>query len=263
MALDMDQSQRRDIDEISSDRVTLAIDNESVTESPYGVVPTVFVGNNWFKQGDNIVKLNIAEQDSIVFKSDALSNLSQKSIVNIIVAFDYTVTNVSLNYPILSNFSLTCMGMTNYFLVENILTTQGHIEQSCSLFNFSSKVVDTAIVEQGFNIGINFTGFKSNATVKLSNVTIKFEFVDKLNDEIVAVANRVSASLDFFVEDTDLILIFLEDGQVGQHTYDDTVVALIDSKIRKAMNDLDVNVNLTLLDNGFAKIDVNLDKGDG
>ena len=130
-----------------------------MTESPYIVVPTSFQGNNWFRQGDNIVKLNLAEQDSIIFKSDKLSNLSQKSIVNIIVAFDYTVTNVSLNYPILSNFSLTCMGMTNYFLVENILTTQGHIEQSCSLLNFSNNVVDTAIVEQGFNIGINFTGF--------------------------------------------------------------------------------------------------------
>ena len=263
MALDMDQSQRRDIDEISTDRVTLAIDSESVTESPYNVSLSNFVGNNWFNQGDNIVKLNIAEQDSIVFKSDALSNLSQKSITNIIVAFDYSVTNINMNYPILSNFSLTCMGMTNYFLVENILTTQGHIEQSCSLFNFSSNVVDTAISGQGFNIGINFNGFKSNATVKLSNVIVKFEFVDKLNDEIVAVANRVSASLDFFVEDDDLILNFLEDGQVGQHTYDDTVVALIDSKIKKAMNNLDVNVDLTLLNNGFMKIDVNLDKGDG
>ena len=191
--MDMEQSQRRDIDTTLNDRLTLAIDEENESVSPFVADPTNFVGNNWFVQGSNIVKLNIAEQDSIVFTSDALTELLHKDITNIIVCFDYEISNVNVNYPVLSNFSLTCMGMTNYFLVENILTTQGHIEQSCSLFNFSANVVNTSIVEQGFKVGINFTGVKSNATVKLSNVKVKFEFRNKLQDEIDAVINRANS----------------------------------------------------------------------
>ena len=191
--MDMEQSQRRDIDTTLNDRLTLAIDEENESVSPFVAEPTDFVGNNWFKQGDNIVKLNLAEQDSIVFTSDALTELLHKDITNIIVCFDYEISNVNMNYPILSNFSLTCMEMTNYFLVENILTTQGHIEQSCSLFNFSANVVNTSMVEQGFKVGINFTGVKSNATIKLSNVKVKFEFRNKLQDEIDAVINRANS----------------------------------------------------------------------
>ena len=190
--MDLEQSQRRDIDTTLSDRITLAIDEENDTESPYEFTPTEFVGNNWLKQSNSFVKLNLAEQDSIIFLSAPLDGLLQKDITNIIVGFDYDVSNVSANYPILSNISLTLMEMTNYFLVENILTTQGHIDVSCSLFNFSSSVVNTAISEQGFKVGINFNGVKSNATVKLCNVTIKFEFQNKLQDEIDAVINRAN-----------------------------------------------------------------------
>ena len=175
MVLDMDQAQRRDIDITLDDRLTLAIDEENIADNPYIFEPTVFQGNNWFKQGNNIVKLNLTEQDSIVFLSAPLNNLVQKDITNIIVGFDYDISNVIANYPVLSNISLTCMEMTNYMLVENILTTQGHIDVDCSLFNFSSNVVNTSISEQGFKVGLNFNGVKSNATVKLSNVQIQFK----------------------------------------------------------------------------------------
>lgn len=202
----MDQTQRRDIDITLDDRLTLSIDEENLADNPYPFEPTNFVGNNWFKQGNNIVKLNIAEQDSIVFLSAPLSKLSQKDITNIIVSFDYNISNVSVNYPILSNCSLTCMDMTNYFLVENILTTQGHIDIDCSLFNFSSNVVNTAISEQGFKVGINFVGNKSNATVKLSNVVIKFKYNNKLESQSDSVINRIEPHIDFWREDDDLVL---------------------------------------------------------
>ena len=213
----MDQSQRRDIDIVQNDRISLAIDKENITESPYNFSPTNFIGNNWFKQGSNIVKLNLAEQDSIVFSSDALTNLIQKDITNVIISFDYDISNVNLNYPVLSNFSLTCMEMTNYFLVENILTTQGHIDIDCSLFNFSSNVVNTAISEQGFKVGINFVGNKSNATVKLSNVVIKFKFENKLSNEMDSVVNRLVPNIDFYKDGNQLILEIGDvDGQ-GHH----------------------------------------------
>ena len=204
--LNMDQTQRRDIDTTLDDRLTLAIDEENIADNPYIFEPTVFQGNNWFKQGNNIVKLNLAEQDSLIFLSSPLVKLAQKDITNVIVSFDYQVSNVSVNYPILSNISLTCMEMTNYMLVENILTTQGHIDVDCSLFNFSSNVVNTSISEQGFKVGINFNGNKSNATIKLSNVQIQFKYNNKLLQQSDSVINRLEPYVDFWREDDDLVL---------------------------------------------------------
>ena len=204
--LNVDQSQRRDIDTTLDDRLTLAIDEENIADNPYIFEPSVFQGNNWFKQGNNIVKLNLAEQDSLIFLSSPLVKLAQKDITNVIVSFDYQVSNVSVNYPILSNISLTCMEMTNYMLVENILTTQGHIDVDCSLFNFSSNVVNTSISEQGFKVGINFNGNKSNATIKLSNVQIQFKYNNKLLQQSDSVINRLEPYVDFWREDDDLVL---------------------------------------------------------
>ena len=204
--LNVDQSQRRDIDTTLDDRLTLAIDEENIADNPYIFEPTSFVGNNWFKQGSNIVKLNLVEQDSIVFVSAPLVKLLQKDITNVIVSFDYNISNVSVNYPILSNISLTCMEMTNYMLIENILTTQGHIDVDCSLFNFSSNVVNTTISEQGFKVGINFNGNKSNATIKLSNVQIQFKYNNKLLSQSDSVINRLEPYVDFWREDDDLVL---------------------------------------------------------
>ena len=202
----MNQSQRRDIDLTLEDRVDLVLDDENLADNPFVFEPSDFVGNNWFKQVSNIVKLNLAEQDSIVFLSAPLTKLSQKDISNVIVSFDYDISNVSVNYPILSNCSLTCMEMTNYFLVENILSTQGHIDIDCSLFNFSSNVVNTAISEQGFKVGINFVGNKSNATVKLSNVQIQFKYKNRLSSQSDSVINRLEPYVDFWREDDDLVL---------------------------------------------------------
>ena len=202
----MDQTQRRDIDTTLDDRLTLAIDEENIADNPYIFEPSSFVGNNWFKQGNNIVKLNLAEQDSLIFLSSPLTKLLQKDITHIIVSFDYNISNVSVNYPILSNISLTCMEMTNYMLVENILTTQGHIDVDCSLFNFSSNVVNTSISEQGFKVGINFNGNKSNATIKLSNVQIQFKYNNKLLQQSDSVINRLEPYVDFWREDDDLVL---------------------------------------------------------
>ena len=261
----MEQSQRRDIDEVQNDRISLVIDKENITESPYLFSPTIFIGNNWFKQGSNIVKLNLAEQDSIVFSSGALTNLIQKDITNVIISFDYDISNVNLNYPILSNFSLTCMGMTNYFLVENILTTQGHIDIDCSLFNFSSDVINTCISEQGFNVGINFVGNKSNATVIISDVVLSFEFTNKLSDEIKAVANRLSGAVDFYNDEEYLILDFFGDGHSGSgggSSGGSIDVDEVNRLINNAINRLGINLAMDTMSNGYLKIEANIDKGD-
>jgi len=239
--LNVDQSQRRDIDVTMDNRLTLSIDKANIEDNPYVYVPDTFIGNNWFKQGNNIVKLNLAEQDSLIFIGKVLTKLSQKDITKIIVEFDYDISNVSINYPILSNISLTCMDMTNYMLVENILTVQGHIEVDCSLFNFSSNVVNTAISEQGFKVGINFNGNKSNATVKLSNVTIKFEYANKLGSESDSVVNRLEPQIDFWRDGDELILQIGDDASGkgmdrGGSTIDTYTKEEIDNKLDLKVN---------------------------
>jgi len=256
--MDVNQAQRRDIDS-ALERITLVLDEENVTKSPFIFSPSSFIGNNWFLQSDKFVKLTLAEQDSIVFLSAPLSNLLQKDITNVIVSFDYSISNVNVNYPVLSNISLTCMEMTNYFLVENILTTQGHIDVSCSLFNFSTNVVNTAISEQGFKVGINFNGNKSNATVKLSNVTIQFEFKNKLQEEMDAVSNRLSGNFDVYVEEEDLVIDFLgSDGTGGGGSSGGVDIDTVKYLIQTAIDNLRVDSNLTLLNNGYVKLDVEL-----
>lgn len=262
MVLDMDQAQRRDIDATLNDRLTLVIDEENVAHSPFVLEADKFVGNNWFRQGSRIVKLNVAEQDSVTFVCDAIGGLSQKDITKVLVEFDFEITNVSANYPILSNVSLTCMGMTNYMVVDNILTLQDHIAVDCALFSFSSSTVNTAISEQGFDIGLNFVGVKSNATVKLSNVVFKFEFVNKLEDEVLAVSNRVSSSFDIFVEDDDLVVDFLGDGQ-GEHSSGGGVdIDTVERLIGEALDRCSIDVTVQLLSNGMANVNASLNKGD-
>ena len=262
--MDLEQSQRRDINAILGDKVGLGLDEENVTSSPFLVnLCDGWRGNNWFVQSSKIVKLNITENDSIVFEHKPITSMAYKDITKMIIGFDYEITNVSANYPVLSNISLTCLDMTNYMLVENILTTQGHIDVDCSLFNFSSNVVDTAISEQGFIIGINFNGNKSNATVKLSNVTVSLAFTNKLQDENNAVANRVSANFDTFVEEDDLIIEFLgTSGTGGSSTGGGVDIDTVKTMIHNAISRLDINYNFDLMSNGYLKLDVELEKGD-
>lgn len=206
MSMDLEQSQRRDINTTLNDRITLDIDGEVISSSPFVVDLEEYTGNNWFNQSNKIVKLNLTERDSIVFNNEPIPTMAFKDIKSMIVCFDYEITNVSANYPLLSNISLTCLGMTNYMLVESILTISGHIEVDCSLFNFSSATINTAISEQGFDIGINWNGNKSNATVKLHNVKVKLEFDNQMGIQEDAIVNRLIPHIDLYKEGTNLVL---------------------------------------------------------
>lgn len=257
--LDMEQSQRRDIDLTLTDRITLGVDEENVTHSPYVLPYDNFKGNNWFLQGTKFVKLNLIEKDKISFVTPPLTNLQYKDITNVIVGFDYEISNVTGNYPILDNISFESVGLTSYKSSETILTTQGHIDVSCSLFDFDKDLVNSAISEQGFTIGLNFKGNKSNATVKLSNVKASFEFENKLEDEIIAVSNRISTSFDAYVEDECLVIDFFGSGQ-GSSSSGGIDIDTINRLINTALNNLGIDLSIDLLSNGYAKFEVNLNK---
>lgn len=229
----MDQVQRRDID-TALERVSLGIDEENVTGSPYLFNPLVFNGNNWFfdEIGD-FVKLGLAEEDSISFPVSAITSLAYKNITNVSVGFDYEVSTKC----VLKNVGLVCAGQTLYKVVETVLNGQGHIDVDCSLFGFESSIVNTAITEQGFSIVLNFDGVKSNASVILRDVTFALSFTNELMDESDAVVNRVNFQTDFYLDDDELILQIGDGSGKGRRGDDPTPTgdtyskAEIDSKL--------------------------------
>ena len=254
----MDQVQRRDID-TALERITLGIDR-NVASSPFLYHITDFIGNNWFMDEiGEFVKHSLSESDSIRFPVQPVRDLVFKDITKIVVGFDFEVVGKC----VLSNVGMSCSGMTKYFVVENVMNGIGHIDVDCSLFGFESSVVNTAITEQGFDIALNFDGVKSNATIILSNVTLSLGFQNKLQSEMDAVANRITATFDAYVEEEDLVIEFLgASGRGGRSSETggvdiDTVKYIVDT----AINNLDIYANLGLLNNGYVKLDVDLQKG--
>lgn len=256
----MDQVQRRDID-TALERVSLGIDEENVAQSPYQFVVTSFVGNNWIKDGDAFRKYSLAEDDRITFPVEPITQLNYKNITKILIGFDYDVSTKCE----LSNVSMSCNEQTLYESVETVINGQGHIDVDCSLFGFSNDVVNTAITEQGFSIGLNFNGVKSNSSVRLTNVTLSLEFTNKLQEEMDAVANRLSANFDVYVEDTDLVFDFLGTGgsASGGGSSGGVDVDTVNRLIASALGRLGINSELTLMNNGYIKLDIDIDDGDG
>ena len=198
----MEQTQRRDID-TALERITLGIDEENITQSPYSYLVTNFVGNNWvMDEIGGFVKYSLAEEDSISFPVDAITSLVYKDITNVTVSFDYEVSTKC----VLRNVGFSFAEQTQYKVVETVLNGQGHIDVECSLFGFESDLLNTAISEQGFSIVLNFDGVKSNALVILRNVTFDLSFNNDLMSESDAVVNRVNFQTDFYNDDESVIL---------------------------------------------------------
>ena len=233
MAMDMDQVQRRDID-TALERITLGIDEENITQSPYQYLVTSFVGNNWvMDEIGGFVKYSLAEEDSISFPVDAITSLAYKDITNVTVSFDYEVSTKC----VLRNVGFSFAEQTQYKVVETVLNGQGHIDVECSLFGFESDLLNTAISEQGFSIVLNFDGVKSNALVVLRNVTFDLSFSNDLMSESDAVVNRVNFQTDFYLDDDEIILQIGDGSGKGRRSDDPTPTgdtytkAEIDSKL--------------------------------
>lgn len=64
------------------------------------------------------------------------------------------------------------------------------IDIVCDIFGLDDEVLNNIIVNQGFGIGLNFEGNKTNASVNISNVRLSLEFTNKLQEEVDVVANR-------------------------------------------------------------------------
>ena len=66
--MDIDQTQRRDIDDIQNDKVSLTIDDYNLLSSPFSkdLYDYMVDGYNWIKFNDKIIKYNLVENDKLV-----------------------------------------------------------------------------------------------------------------------------------------------------------------------------------------------------
>lgn len=203
--MDIDRLQRTDIDKVTDDRITLALDSFNTVRSPY-VHETFddYKCNNWVLIEDEFVKYNLAEDDNLTLVYDPITNLSEKDIKKIIVSFDYELEDYD-SLPILDNVSILHDSI-DYLSTNLELNDEMHMDIDCLLFGIDNEVLNNIISERGFGIGLNFNGNKSNATLKLSNIHLSFEFANKLSDETDAVVNRLIPEVDFWREGSKLYL---------------------------------------------------------
>lgn len=248
--MDIDRKQRTDIDTVTNDRLTLAIDEGNIIESPY-VQETIesFVGNNWIITDNVYVKYNLVEDDTIIFNYEAITELAQKDITKVTVSFDYLVENIINVLPVLANVSLN-HSMITYKTVDLSLSDEGHVDIDCSLFDIDNEVLNTIISSQGFGIGLSFNGKLSNVTLKLSNVKVKFKFDDKLLPESNSVVNRLEPYIDFYRDGDNLILQVGGDAsgkgmdRGGSNTYtkeeiDNKLAAKVNTQVGKMLSSND------------------------
>lgn len=201
--MEIDRLQRRDIDDVSNNMITLNIDEINTAESPYVHEDAdSFSGNNWIHVEGAYVKYNLAEDDYLTFLYSPINVLSEKKLCKVIVSFDYSFTG-SENLPILDNVSLVHDSI-DHVITDLELDSTGHVDADCSLFNNSAEVLNDIICGQGFGIVLNFKGNNSNAFARIYNVKIIFGYDDGLQDEVDSVANRFIRGLCASVNDESI-----------------------------------------------------------
>lgn len=206
--MDLERRQRSDIDTVTDNRLTQDLDSLPLNWEDYSITPKKHEGNNWLVIDNEYVKYSIAENDTLAFVFNPVTDLSQKDITEMTVSFDYDVSKAI----VLDNISLSHDDMSEHENVNIEINGTGHVDAPCNTFGLSSDVLNSIISGQAFNIGLNLVGDKSNASVRLSNVEVGFKFNNKLLDESNSVVNRLVPQVDFYREGSKLIL------QIGDGT---------------------------------------------
>lgn len=206
--MDLERRQRSDIDTVTDNRLTQDLDSLPLNWEDYSITPKKHEGNNWLVIDNEYVKYSIAENDTLAFVFNPVTDLSQKDITEMTVSFDYDVSKAI----VLDNISLSHDDMSEHENVNIKINGTGHVDAPCNTFGLSSDVLNSIISGQAFNIGLNLVGDKSNASVRLSNVEVGFKFNNKLLDESNSVVNRLVPQVDFYREGSKLIL------QIGDGT---------------------------------------------
>ena len=201
--MDIDQSQRRDIDNIQNDKISLTIDDYNIIDSPFNKNLYDFMvdGYNWIRNDNRIFKYNLVENDKLVFHIDKINELFEKIITNIKISFEIENGN--------NNFIFNGVNLVHDDIIKsktfNEFMNKREMVFDCGTFNYSD--LDFIVNGKEFDIELLFNGNKSNSMFSLKNVYIIFEFVDKLTNESDTVVNRLEPQIDFYRdEDGDLVL---------------------------------------------------------
>ena len=185
--MDIDQSQRRDIDNIQNDKISLVIDEYNTLSSPlyFNLLNYVVDGYNWVVNNNRFIKYNLVENDKLVFHIDKVNELLEKNIINIKIEFDIVNGN--------NNFIFNGINLIHDDVIKskffNVFMNRSHFSFNCKLFDYDN--LDFIVDGKGFNVELLFNGNKSNSALVLENINIVFEFTDKLQNEKDAIYNRV------------------------------------------------------------------------
>ena len=182
--LDIDQVQRKDIDELGVNTVSLAIDEmTSVNESFIDLLTVDIVANNWFSDDGSLSKQMISGDDKLVFTCSGENAWSYKDIVEVRL-----VGNIYSNDKI----SLESIGINQYFTSTDLSINEStNVDVAFDISEISQEDLNSLITDKGFDIVINFEGLKTNASVSIIELQAVFVFSDKLQGEKEAILNRI------------------------------------------------------------------------
>lgn len=200
--MNIDQTQRKDIDELQDDHVSLSIDDYNRLESPYLLDMTGgrVEGNNWIRAGNNVMKYNLADDDNVRFQLWQ-NVLEYKNITCISIGFDVECGRDGI---ILESIGLSDTIVTYYNNCETMLDNQSHVDVVCGLFGLNSEDMNNLINGELFYIDLNFHNDNLNTNLILSNMIMSIVFDEKLQKEIDVIQNRIRHNDDGISDDIDL-----------------------------------------------------------
>lgn len=190
--MDLEQTQRKDIDDIANDKISLAIDDYNTLTSPLEVDLLDYVadGYNWVIANEQYIKYNLVENDKLVFSINMISELLHKNITNIKVEFDIVDGN---NDFIFNGINLIHDDVTKN-KTFNVFLNDDSFSFDCDLFDYDD--LDFIVNGKGFQLELLFNGNKVNSSLVLENVKMVFNFTDKLQGEKDTIYNRIETDID-------------------------------------------------------------------
>ena len=185
--MDIDQLQRKDIDDIQYDKVSLTIDEYNTLSSPFSLNLYDYMvdGYNWVKSDNKIIKYNLVENDKLIFHIDKVSELKEKYITNIKIVFDIDTGN--------NNFIFNGVNLIHDDIIKKkdfyVFMNNKHMVLDCGVFDYDD--LDFIVNGKTFDIEFLLNGNKFNSILSIKNVKIVFEFIEKLQSEKDSVFNRI------------------------------------------------------------------------
>lgn len=190
--MELDQVQRRDIDNLISNSLSLTIDDNLANPFVVDLLGCGFEGNNWVRVGSSLMKPSCVVDDVVSF-FPCLS-LSLKNITGLRLVLEGT------------GF-VSSVGFLN--LVQDVECNVSNVDVSLDLSSFEQDELNSLINSSDFKLSLVFGSDKS--TVLLSKVKLFVSFTDKLQAETNAITNRLKLGIkNYKIKETNDYSITLQ-----------------------------------------------------